>query len=529
MPSPKHICMLAAENDVIPGGKVGGIGDVVRDIPKALSKLGVRVSVVIPAYALFHQLPGSIFVGTVTTEFRGRTERIELYELFANRDDGVQYYVIHHPLFGAGGPGKVYCDDDSNQPFATDANKFALFSVASLSIIRSGLLDTIDVLHLHDWHSALAAALLKFDPAFQSLRSVHCVYSIHNLALQGIRPFSESTSSLEAWFPHLHYNKTQLSDPRWTHCVNPMATAIRLADKVHTVSPTYAEEIIRPNDASKGFHGGEGLDKDLQFRAEQGRLLGIINGIDYSASEYSSSKNSSQRNTKSWKNFLSQASDEMLRIIGNQNILKNSDYLVHQRLARWQLQPMPAHVITSVGRLTDQKMALLLQPMDDGNIPLESLLELLKNRGLLLVLGTGDTDLEITCKKLAANHPHFLFFNQYSQHLSDLLFSNGDLFLMPSSFEPCGISQMLAMRAGQPCLAHEVGGLKDTIKDNETGYLFSGDSLSNQSTAMIERFKKVLLQREKQPAGYRKISVSASKERFHWQNSAEQYMTELYS
>lgn len=523
MPLPKHICMLAAENDVIPGGKVGGIGDVVRDIPGALARLGARVSVIVPAYAAFHLLPDSILVGTVTAEFRGRAERIELYELFANRDEGVNYYVLHHPLFGAGGPGRIYCDDDDNQPFATDANKFALFSSASLNIIQSGLLGTIDVLHLHDWHSALAAVLIRFDPAFQSLQSMPCVYSIHNLALQGIRPFAECASSLEAWFPHLHYDKHLLADPRWPHCINPVASAIRLADRVHTVSPTYAAEIVKPNDPSKGFHGGEGLETDLQTCAEQGRLLGIINGIDYSVKEIVT-----DRNSKSWTRFLLQASDEMLRMIGNQSVLKNSDYLAHQRLVRWQSLPRPSHVVTSVGRLTDQKMALLLQPMNDGEIPLESLLKLLDNRGLLIVLGTGDVTLENTCKKLAANYPQFLFFNQYSQHLSDLLFNHGDLFLMPSSFEPCGISQMLAMRSGQPCLAHEVGGLKDTIDDRKTGYLFAGNSLSAQSEAMIRRFEAVLLQREQQPVEYRKISVSASKKRFQWQDSAEQYIAELY-
>jgi len=518
MPSSKHICMLAAENDIIPGSKVGGIGDVVRDIPKAIAKLGSRVSVVIPAYGAFHLLPESVLVGTLTTEFRGRPERIELYELFANRDAGVNYYVLHHPLFGAGGPGKVYCNDDAHQPFATDASKFALFSVASLSVIKSGLLHSIDVLHLHDWHSALVTALIEYDPTFQDLKPIRCVYSIHNLALQGIRPFAESASSLEAWFPHLHYNKQLMGDPRWPHCVNPMATAIRLADKVHTVSPTYATEIIKPNNRSKGFHGGEGLEHDLQTCAEQERLHGIINGIDYSSSE-----KLTQRDAKSWANFLSQANDEMLRLIGNQSELTISDYLVHQRLTNWQLQPMPAHVVTSVGRLTDQKMALLLQPMEDGEIPLDSLLTLLRNRGLLLVLGTGDTELENTCRKLAAKYRHFLYFNQYSEQLSDLLFKNGDLFLMPSSFEPCGISQMLAMSVGQPCLVHEVGGLKDTISDEQTGYVFSGESLSAQSAAMISRFQEILLQREQQPDMYQKISATASKKRFNWQDSAERY------
>jgi len=521
---PKHICMLASENDAIPGGKVGGIGDVVRDIPKALAQQGMRVTVVIPAYGAFHQLPEANTVATFTTEFRGRPERIEIYEVFAGRDERVRYLVLHHPLFAAGGIGSVYCDDDASQPFATDANKFALFSIAGLTAIKSGLLDTVDVLHLHDWHAALATVLLRFDPEFEQLKSIRCVFSIHNLALQGIRPFAESASSLEAWYPHLHYDKHLIADPRWPHCVNPVAAAIRLADKIHTVSPTYAEEIIQANDPDRGFHGGEGLEHDLRQSAQENRLIGIINGI-----ADSEPTDLEARDAVNWAAFLQDAGDEMLRMMGSSGSIRTTDYIVHQRLMKWQYMPMPKHVISSVGRLTDQKMALLLEPLPDGQIPLDLLLESLKNRGILMLLGSGDKELETACQKLAAANSHFLFFNQYSARLSDLLFSFGDVFLMPSSFEPCGISQMLAMRQGQPCLAHAVGGLKDTIENDVTGFLFSGGSIAEQSTALLNRFEDVLSIRESKPEQFHSISDAAAKQPFGWDSSANRYISELYS
>ncbi len=515
-----HICMLAAENDVIPGGKVGGIGDVVRDIPKALARQGATVTVLVPAYGAFHQITGASPVGVCTAVFRGRTERIEIYELFTGRDAGVRYLVAHHPLFASGGKGRIYCNDDANQPFATDANKFALFCVASLRALKEDLISSVDVLHLHDWHTGLAAALLKYDPDFQSLKPLKVVFSIHNLALQGIRPFAEHESSLQAWFPHLLYNHAELADPRWQQCVNPIATAIRIADVVHTVSPTYATEIVQANDQARGFHGGEGLERDLQQAAGQGRLTGIINGIDYDAPLAA---------RLGWSEFMQAAADDMLRLMARRPDLRSLDYVAHQRLLRWQQEARPAHIITGVGRLTDQKMALLLQPLPDGSIPLDIMLDALKGRGMLLLLGSGDAELEQHCRTIAARHEHFLFLNQYSETLSNLLFANGDLFLMPSSFEPCGISQMLAMRQGQPVLAHAVGGLCDTISDKVDGFLFSGESMPSQATRMLERLNEVLQLREKRPDDFREIAERAQAQRFEWHDSASRYLSELYS
>lgn len=524
MLSSQNICMLAAENDVIPGGKVGGIGDVVRDIPRALAALGAKVTVIVPAYGSFHRLPSAVSAGSCTTVFKGKPEHIELYELFAEQDPGVTYLVMHHPLFGAGGEGKIYCDDDANQPFATDATKFALFSVASLSAIKSGLVGDLDVLHLHDWHTGLAAALIQYDPDFMSLKSLRCVFSIHNLALQGIRPFAENPSSLQTWFPHLKYDPSTLADPRWPHCVNPIATAIRLADRVHTVSPTYANEIVQANDPARGFHGGEGLERDLQLAQEQGRLVGIINGIDYPQA-----LNKSQHTSMTWPRFMQATADEMLRLIARKDALRSLDYVAHQRILRWLSMTRPAHVITGVGRLTEQKMALLLQPLPDGRIPLDLLLASLEGRGILMLLGSGDKLLEQQCQQIASKHPHFVFLNQYSQQLSDLLFDNGDLFLMPSSFEPCGISQMLAMRSAQPCFAHAVGGLKDTIDDDVNGFLFHADSLAGQSQALLKRFDEVLTLRQQKPDTFKKLAAAAKAQRFEWHDSATRYLLELYS
>lgn len=513
--------MMASENDVIPGSKVGGIGDVVRDIPQALAGQACTVTVMVPAYSAFHELPGAELCGVCTARFRGRSERIELYELYKDRDPGVRYLVLHHRQFGIGGAGQVYCDDDAHQPFATDANKFALFSAAGLSAILENQIQPVDILHLHDWHSALALALIKFDATYASLQSLPCVFSIHNLALQGVRPFAENESSLQAWFPHLHYNPADLADPRWPHCINPVAAAIRLADKVHTVSPTYASEILQPNDPQKGFHGGEGLEADLIQAQQEGRLAGIINGVHYPEGKHAE---------LSWAQFVRHTADALLsKMTDGEPQLKCVDYLAHQRLLNALSLEKPQHLITSVGRLTDQKMALLLQPMDDGSIPLAIMLETLKGRGVFILLGSGDTALENQCQTLAARFTHFIFINQYSQTLSDLLFAQGDLFLMPSSFEPCGISQMIAMREGQPVLAHAVGGLKDTIKDGIDGFLFHGESSDRQAHALLTRLDDVLALREKKPQAYDTIMENARRQRFNWRTSAATYKSELYS
>lgn len=520
MPQHPHICMLAAENDVIPGAKVGGIGDVLRDIPKALALEGARVTVIIPAYNAFHTLPGSKFVDSATVSYAGQPEQVELYELYPDRDQGVTYLVLHHEELGACGAGSVYCDDPSDRPFATDASKFSLFCAGALQCLVDGVIGDIDVLHLHDWHAGFAAILRAYDPAFTALKNVRCVYSIHNLALQGIRPLEDDQSSLNHWYPKLAYDAKSIADPRWPNCVNPTVASIRLADIVHTVSPSYSLEIIQPNAPQRGFHGGEGLERDLQQCAARDALVGIINGIDYD------DVNTSRLE---WHAMMTTIGETLISWLGDSSSINTTDYVAHQRTQQWLSSNRPRHVFTSVGRLTSQKMALLLAPTTDGSTVLDDMLISMDGVGVFILLGSGDLELEAMCRKSAAVHSNFLFLNRYAQSLSDLLFANGDVFLMPSSFEPCGISQMLAMRHGQPCIVHAVGGLRDTIIDMEDGFHFSGESVAQQVQGFQDCVQKVMNMRELQPEQFRQIAGVAREKRFHWSTSAKQYLSELYT
>ena len=514
-----HICMLAAENDTIPGAKVGGIADVMRDIPTALARLDARVTTLMPAYGTLHRLPGARHHSSVSVSFRGRTELVEVHELFSGKDTGITHFVLHHPLFAACGPGEVYCDDGSDQPFATDATKFALFGLAAVSAVRDDHIGKVDHLHCHDWHAAFALILRAYAPGFDVLQAIPATFSIHNLALQGIRPFVGNASALGTWYPGLPIERDAVADPRWPDCVNPMAAGIRLADHVHTVSPTYAEEIVRPNDAARGFHGGEGLEADLQQAADDGRLVGIINGIDYDQPAPAASD---------WPAMMGLISRSVAQWMGRHESMRAVDFLAHRNSVVWQARERPRHVLTSVGRLTEQKMALLMLPVDDGRTALEMLLERLGEYGVFILLGTGDRALEARCRQIASRHVNLLFLNGYSQALGDALFSNGDLFVMPSSFEPCGISQMLAMRQGQPCLVHAVGGLRDTVDDNVDGFHFRGSSMPGQARHLLERADEILTMREQDAPAFDAIASAASQRRFAWDASAERYLSELY-
>ncbi len=515
--------MLAAENGAIPGGKVGGMGDVMRDVPRALAALGHELDVVTPGYQAFSTLPGARQVAAIQVPFAGRDERITVHRLDLEpgpESAPVRHWLLEHPAFAPVTPGKIYCDDPADRPFATDAHKFALFSRAALHLLLAGDLRP-DVLHLHDWHTAFAAILLRYDPVYLALSRIPLVYTIHNLALQGVRPLYGDGSSLGHWFPGLKYSPVDICDPRYAGCVNPMRAAINLCDRIHAVSPTYAREIQKPADPDAGFSGGEGLDKDLQKAHREGRLHGILNGCAYDVA----------RAEGNYADFMECAGDHLEQWLSQQPLLDSGHYLALRRLDAWRARDRarPDFLLTSVGRLTGQKVSLLRQPQKDGRSTLEHLLERLAAvNGQLIMLGSGDPAFEQFFTALAARHKHFLFLRGFSETLAHWLYSRGDLFLMPSSFEPCGISQMLAMRAGQPCLAHGTGGLVDTIDDDRNGFLFYGDTPFQQAENLLDRFDEVLAMRETRSAAWHKLCDGAAAARFRWEDVAKAYVAQLY-
>ena len=515
-----HILMIAAENDALPDGKVGGIGDVVRDLPRALVKRDCTISVLTPSYGALHEVPGAEKISDIKVNFAGATQILELYRVIARETNpGVHHYVIDHPLFSTCGKGKIYCDDPAGRPFATDASKFALFCQAAASAIVKSAFAKVDVIHLHDWHAAFLLILRAYDPPYKALKSIRCAYTIHNLALQGIRPFSGDESSLQQWYPGLKYKSAQLADPRWPDCVNPMAAGIRLADTVHTVSPSYAEEILRPSEvATLGQYGGEGLEQDLQDAQSAKRLFGILNGCEYPKKPRLVISN--------WGELLDLMQDQLLLIAAAKSTLSSALFIAQKRLSELSRR-RPKVILTSVGRITEQKVRLLRQATSSGRPALEAILQKLGNNGVLILVGSGDTDYEQFLSETAARHKNFIFLRGYSEELVKALYSMGDLFLMPSSFEPCGISQMLAMRSGQPCLVHHVGGLRDTVEDNVTGFAFTGTNPTEQTDNLLATLQRALVAKSK-PQKWQTMRKKAAAKRFKWADSIDAYLKQLY-
>ena len=516
-----HILMVAAENDALPGGKVGGIGDVVRSVPTALAERGCKVTVLTPAYGVFAELPGARRIDRISISFTGLVQSLGVYEVPGRSAvDGVRHVVIDHPDLSPCGRGRIYCDDPPDRPFASDASKFALFCTAAAQCIAQGLFGELAAVHLHDWHAAYLLILRRYHRAYVSLRKVRCAFTIHNLSLQGVRPFAGDASALESWYPGLKYETPCLADPRWPDCVNPMASAIRLADAVHAVSPTYAEEILSPSDvAARGRFGGEGLEADLCAARDEGRLFGILNGCEYP--ERSSGA------PADWTSLLSLMRSLVMRWTGASATVSSAHFIAHSRLGEMSGE-RPEMIVTSIGRATEQKLRLLRQATRSGSPAIEGILETLGERGVLLLLGSGDTDYEQFLTATAAKFSNFVFLNGYSDELSQALYGGGDLFLMPSFFEPCGISQMLALRAGQPCLVHDVGGLRDTVVDGVTGFSFTGDDPIGQAEALVAAMQKALQVHQQQPDRWEEIRRNASAARFRWSGSIDAYLDKLY-
>lgn len=512
----RRILLVAAENGALPKGKVGGVGDVIKGLPPALADMGWETTVITPAYGMFHTLPGSEHCQDLLIPFGGETQSVALYRV-PGPDARITHLVLEHPLFSPQGPGKIYCHDGSDRPFATDAGKFALLCAAVANYVQLSE-ELPDVVHLHDWHAALYLALREFDPALSRLRQVCTVYTIHNLALQGIRPLRHDTSSLEAWFPGLAYDVEKVGDPRYHDCVNPMALAIRLAENLNTVSPSYAREILEANDPAIGFHGGEGLEQDLRRADSESRLTGILNGCEYDRRAAISPK---------WSTLLDVIVEEAGKWHDSGAMSGEDLGGLAAKLERFR-GGRPASVLTSIGRMTSQKVELFLQETPEGSAALDAILNTLGDKGVFIMLGSGDRELEQQMAACAARHSNLVYLCGYSESLSQLLYLAGDMFLMPSSFEPCGISQLLAMKNAQPCVVHAVGGLKDTVEDGVTGFVFDGDSSRDKAGNFVKVVAEALSLKLTHPRKWASIRNQAAAQRFTWDLAARHYQEGLY-
>lgn len=550
----KKVLLVAAENDALINTKVGGMGDVIRDLPTALATCQVSADVAMPEYGFLKDYYNAEKVADVLVPYGNNIELVTIYKMLrpatkqqvkpssTANDDSQWVYLFAHSLFNQA-DGSIYTQGSADQPFADDANKFALFCLAVAQALVEGKLGRYEVMHLHDWHTAMLAMLRHCLADFSALKQLKCVFTIHNLAIQGIRPYSGMESSFCHWFSQwfsaefvYHHNRLPhgIMDPRYPNCVNPMRMGIVMSDTVHVVSPTYATEILRASDPAKGFFGGEGLEHDLQEKADKQQLVGIINGCNYPIEPVVNAKTASAVSDR--LALLNCAQEALIKWQGNKASVSATDFVASQRVLQQLFKcdqltkkDKPGLLVTSVGRLTAQKVMLFLQPLANGKTALASILSLMKQHqpdGLLIIAGSGDEQLSLQIKKIVTQYDNCIFLNGYDEEVADKIYQLGDLFLMPSSFEPCGISQMLAMKQGQPCLVHGVGGLKDTVLHQQNGWVFLGDDTLQQAENFVEQFSQCL--NDYGTKSWSAIKKAASEARFDWESVAVQYNHLLY-
>lgn len=508
-----NFLFVAAENDAIPNCKAGGMGDVVRDVPRQISERGDSAHVVVPSYARLHQ--NGEFVMNLEFQLRGVLYVAELYKVTPKKEfENLFHYVIHHPEIESGDIAHIY-HNDPEEPFYTDAIKYFIFCTAVAEAIKENAFGTLDVVHLHDWHTSLLLFLRKYHPAYSILKQIRFVYTIHNLAIQGIRPFRGNYSSVENWFPEIAIDYENLMDYRYRDCINLMAVGVRFADAVHTVSPSYKEDIMLPSN-SPDFIGGEGLELDLQAADHEGRLFGILNGSNYNNIRAAESGKLYRNTVKALFGWLQEESKKY-----------KSDFLAHtgEKIMDY-VEKKPEFIVSSVARLTEQKFYYILHSPDAF---VSILKKLEKVNGIFMLLGTGAPEYEELFRKMSYEHKNFIFTNGQSEDLIDSIYLESDLYFMPSLFEPCGISQMLAMRNGHPCLVHYTGGLKDTVAHLKTGFTFDGKTTDEKIKHMVDSFDIVLDLFANDKPAWEKIRSNAKKERFTWKNSVDDYYQMLYA
>lgn len=523
----RHIAQISAECSGI--AQRGGLGSVVWGLADALEKAGQRVTVIIPYYEEV-RLEVHLFT-TLQLSFAG--EEIPV-SVFQGKHGTLNTLLIHSDRFFRGEYSDIYIDSGrlGRGYFEDDARRFAFFSAAAaellLHLYKEG--DAVDAIHCHDWHAALVHMLIAVHPHFVVLKPVRRVFSVHNLEYQGTRPWNKC-GNLEGfldWYPELHEltyaERASYVDPHADiPCINPMRAGLAAAHYVTTVSPTYAEEITRPDEPREDFLGGRGLEADFQKLKREGRLFGIVNAIDmeyYSAARLDPpfTEKDYGAGRKSHKTKLLEGLPALVKqLTATHSLTPGIAEALNKKIARFdaaKANNLP--LLALVSRLTEQKIRLMIDVWQGSTI----LERLMKHELTLVVLGKGN--LMNRMAELMAPFPNALLFGGFDDDLEKRLYASADFMLMPSEFEPCGTSQMKAMRYGCLPVAAAVGGLKDTIEHGANGFLFSGKSREEKSKNFLALLDDVVV-RAATPGSLDAARRNAMTTEFSWAKAAAEY------
>ena len=473
-----RILMVASEG--LPFIKSGGLADVVGSLPQELVKKGHEVRVIMPMYLKiaqkFHeemQLEAQYSVSIAYHE--------EPVNIWSTTRKEVKFYFVEH---------KGYFERDGLYGYIDDGERFAYFQKAVLEMLNQ-LNYFPEIMHCHDWHTGMLPAMCKEGHSFdERYRNIRFVYTIHNLAFQG----NFGPEMLDSCLG-LDYRIFDNGNVRYDGGISFMKSGILYADKVTTVSPTYSQEILTPQ-------YGEHMEMVLNIRKYD--LWGITNGIDIEMwnpmSDPDVPYHYNKVNVAKEKKENKMALQKELGLTVDPNVM----------------------LVGAVSRLTWQKGFYLM---------MEKLSEICAMPIQVAILGSGESGIEEKMRQLEeGNKGKIAFYNGYSDSLAHRIYAASDLFLMPSLFEPCGISQLISMRYGTLPLVRETGGLKDTVTPyNEFDKTGNGFSFANyNSDEMVQVMYNAIDVYYNRPEDWKILVRNAMNTDVSWEKSAETYC-QLYA
>jgi len=472
-----RIVHLAAE--FAPIAKAGGLGEVMVGLSRELSRSGNFVDVIIPKHDFIDtqklndlkiEVPNFKCLEYANAMWSAKVEDCNLHLLEARHPAG----YFHR--------GKIYgCEDD--------VSRFIYFSRAALEYLRLKN-EPIDILHLHDWHVSLCAPLVK--DLFKDLKIKSVVLSIHNIEYQGKCAPSDLDAIGMSGAAYLTKDRLQDDNPKYPKSINILKGGIVYSDAIVPVSPSYAKEILIPE---YGFN----LDKTL--RKMEPKITGILNGID----------------TTIWNPETDQA---LLAQYGLESAIKAKQ----ANRGKFTLSPRKQPWVGAVTRLVPQKGPELLE---------EALKKAIELGGCFLLLGSSPVP-EIQAhfdalKEKYADNPQVFLQYEYNEALAHLIYASLDFLIAPSHFEPCGLTQLIAMRYGTVPIVRATGGLKDTVFDCEdpkipiaqrNGFTFQEPTTDSMNVTLERAFKLF----KSEPASFQGLIRKGMQSDFSWKKPAQEYM-----
>jgi len=478
--------ILFASSEVHPLIKTGGLADVSASLPIALQQHGQDVRIILPAYRQCLEALDKIET-VATIKLEGFYLPVEILQATLP-DSDVILWLLHSPehFDREGGPYGLPKSGD----WEDNAARFALFSraIAVLALDQAGLDWQPDILHCNDWQTGLAPALIADEPNRPAT-----IFTIHNLAYQGLysRDVFESLDLPETLW---HSNGIEFYD-----LLSFMKGGLIYADHITTVSPTYAEEIC-------SYEFGYGLEGLLSQRAKEGRLTGILNGID----------------NNEWDPESDQNIRKTYSVTTIRNKLMNKAAIQHHFSLP---ENYDALVLGIISRLVSQKGIDLT--LDAVSALMESGANI-----QLVCLGSGEASYEQDLRMLRARFPDKVGVHiGYDESLAHKIEAGADVFLMPSRFEPCGLNQLYSLRYGTLPVVRNTGGLADSVTDatdeNRKNEVATGFKFESSTAEALQESVEQAIDLYQHPRIWRKMMITAMEQDYSWEKSATTYL-ELY-